>query len=159
MTSRRSQTKAEIPSPNSICPIDISVQILSGKWTIPLLRELSGGPRRPSQIQKALHGISSKTLTQRLRQLGRWGLISRTTISQKPLHAIYELTELGQGIVELMVELRKFGQVWLEHTGAPTYRENATACADCPEHGLELNCPAVADLSATADPEPVRNRL
>jgi DNA-binding HxlR family transcriptional regulator len=62
------------------CPIEFVVDLLSNKWSILVLRELFGGDRRTYELLTALPGISTKTLTQRLRELEAQGLVERRRI-------------------------------------------------------------------------------
>lgn len=80
--------------PGSIEPI---LEILGSKWTLLLLHQLcGGGTRRFGELRRALHPISPKTLTDRLRLLEERGIISRTIYSEVPLHVEYQLTERGK---------------------------------------------------------------
>jgi len=54
---------------NSNCPVKRTAEIIDGKWTTQVVRELLGGKKRYSQIQRALGSISPKVLTSRLRLL------------------------------------------------------------------------------------------
>ncbi len=70
------------------------------KWTVLVVRQLSDGPRRFSEIQRALGSISQKMLTTTLRGLERDGLISRTVFPTIPPRVEYELTSLGRDLLK-----------------------------------------------------------
>ena len=99
---------------NSQCPIEFTLDILGGKWSIPILRELFGGTRRPHQLLEALPGISSKTLMVRLRDLEHHGLVERRIFAEVPLHVEYSITEKGQQIQPVLTALYRVGLQWLQ---------------------------------------------
>ena len=65
------------------------------KWTVLVVRQLGSGPRRFSEIRRALGSISQKMLTTTLRGLERDGFINRTVFPTVPPRVDYELTPLG----------------------------------------------------------------
>lgn len=96
------------------CPIQFTLDIIGSKWSILILRELFAGERRTHQFLDALPGISSKTLTMRLRELEAYGLITRKIYPEIPPHVEYSLTEKGREIQPVMASLYHLGQHWLE---------------------------------------------
>ena len=96
------------------CPIQFVLELIGHKWSIPILRQLVLGTRRPGELMDALPGISSKTLTQRLRQLERHGLVNRHVYAEVPPHVDYSLTEKGQQVRPVLQSLAKLGQHWLQ---------------------------------------------
>jgi DNA-binding HxlR family transcriptional regulator len=68
---------------------------LASKWGSLVLRALSRGQRRYSEIRWAIEGISEKMLAQTLRDLESDGLILRTSYPVVPPHVVYSLTPLG----------------------------------------------------------------
>lgn len=76
--------------------IESILEILEGKWTLLLLRDLFNGLTRFGELRRSLHPISPKTLTDRLRLLEERGIVTRTIYSEVPLHVEYRLTERGQ---------------------------------------------------------------
>ncbi len=77
------------------CPVKLAADILSGKWTTLIIRELLAGTRRYSQLQYALLGISPKILASRLRMLEAHGLVTRKVYPTIPPKTEYTLTKLG----------------------------------------------------------------
>ena len=96
------------------CPADLAVQFMSSKWTIQIVKELLDGPKRPCQLYKAMPGISSKVLNQRLKYLRSIGIISQHKQEGKTLFTQYRLTELGSKFEAALLELEKFGERILE---------------------------------------------
>lgn len=96
------------------CPIQLVVDVLDNKWSILVLRELFSGHRRTHELLSALPGISTKTLTQRLRELEAQGLVERRVFAEIPPHVEYSLTLKGQQIQPVMAALHQVGSQWLE---------------------------------------------
>lgn len=133
--------------PPTKCPIDLTVQILSNKWTISIIRELMTGPKRPSDLERRLKGISAKTLSERLHDLQSWALVVRQSHPEVPPRVEYSLTDLGKQLSTPLEALKEFGCLWQRTTNAETYSE--AICGKCPD-GMpsEEHCPAAEDLSA-----------
>jgi DNA-binding HxlR family transcriptional regulator len=96
------------------CPIQSVVDLLDSKWSILILRELFGGDRRTCELLAALPGISTKTLTQRLRELEAYGLVDRRIYGEIPPRVEYSLTPKGYQIKPVMVALYEVGTQWLD---------------------------------------------
>ncbi|WP_372357096.1 winged helix-turn-helix transcriptional regulator [Xanthomonas sp. NCPPB 3443] len=75
------------------------------KWSILIIMFLAGGPRRFTEIKRAINGISQRMLTLCLRGLERDGLIKRTVHAVMPPHVEYELTPLGRSLTEPVIAL------------------------------------------------------
>lgn len=75
------------------------------KWSILIIMFLASGPRRFTEIKRAINGISQRMLTLCLRGLERDGLIKRTVIAVMPPHVEYELTPLGRSLTEPVIAL------------------------------------------------------
>ena len=96
-----------------VCPVQFVVDILGNKWSVLLLRELLGGDRRTNELLKALPGISTKTLTLRLRELEKHQLVERRVFAEVPPHVEYALTEKGQQIRPILAAMHQVGTHWL----------------------------------------------
>lgn len=97
----------------STCPIQFVVDILGSKWSVLILRELWERDRRTNELLKALSGISSKTLTVRLRSLEEHGLVTRRTYAEIPPRVEYAITDKGKELQPVMMALHQVGQRWL----------------------------------------------
>lgn len=75
------------------------------KWSVLIITLLAGGPRRFTEIKRAINGISQRMLTLCLRGLERDGLIKRTVYAVMPPHVEYELTPLGRSLTEPVIAL------------------------------------------------------
>ena len=98
---------------NSICPVARTAEIISGKWTLLIIRDLASGVKRFNQLERSLRGISPKTLSERLRSLEEGGIIFRRTFAEVPPRVEYSLTEKGRDLVDLIESMRNYGERWL----------------------------------------------
>ncbi len=71
---------------------------IGDKWTVLVVMMLADGPRRFSELKRAIGGVSQRMLTLTLRGLERDGLVTRTITPTIPPRVDYELTELGQSL-------------------------------------------------------------
>lgn len=92
------------------CPIAVCAEIIEGKWTTLIFRELYNGKRRYSHLQRALIGISPRMLALRLRFLEEKGLLTRSVYPTIPPSTEYELSETGVKIKSLLEAMAVFGQ-------------------------------------------------
>ena len=81
------------------CPVYRTAEILDGKWTILIFRDLLAGPVRFNELKKSIGAISPKTLSDRLKLLEELGLITRSVYAEVPPRVEYELTELGRDLL------------------------------------------------------------
>ena len=84
------------------CGVARFLVLLNGPWATLIVRELLHGPRRFTQLRGALPGISPHTLTSRLRQFERHGIVTRTMYAEIPPRVEYELTALGEGLRDVL---------------------------------------------------------
>lgn len=96
-----------------ICPVARTAEIISGKWTLLIIRDLTTGTKRFSELERSLDGISPKTLSERLSALEREGILSRCAYAEVPPKVEYSLTEKGQALASLIETMRSYGNRWL----------------------------------------------
>jgi DNA-binding HxlR family transcriptional regulator len=87
--------------------VSVILSRIGDKWTVLVVRHLGNGPKRFSEIKRAVGSISQKMLTTTLRGLERDGFISRTVFPTIPPRVDYELTPLG---CELLVPVGALGE-------------------------------------------------
>ena len=97
----------------TVCPIARTAEIISGKCTLLIIRDLASGVKRFNQLERSLHGISPKTLSERLRSLEEEGIILRKTFAEVPPRVEYTLTEKGRDLVDVIESMRSYGKRWL----------------------------------------------
>jgi DNA-binding HxlR family transcriptional regulator len=82
------------------CPTRKVLDFIGDKWTTLIILLLEHGAKRYSELLRNIEGISHKMLSQTLRDLERDGLITRTVYPEVPPRVEYELTSLGQTLIE-----------------------------------------------------------
>ena len=96
------------------CPVCRTADIVCAKWTLLIVRDLSEGRSRFCELERALSGISPRTLSLRLRDLEQEGVVDRQTFSEVPPRVEYALTEKGRALLPLIEDMRSFGEQWLD---------------------------------------------
>ncbi len=117
---------------DSTCPVCACAEIISGKWTLLVIRDLADGSRRFCELERSLEGISPRTLSLRLRSLEEQGVVERHTYPEVPPRVEYALTDKGRDLAPLIEDMREYGRRWL--------------CID------DEGSAAVVDASADAEP-------
>ena len=100
------------------CPVCRTADIVCGKWTLLLVRELAEGCSRFCELERSLTGISPRTLSLRLRALEEEGIVARSTFPAVPPRVEYALTEKGRALVPIIDSMRTYGTEWLGGTCA-----------------------------------------
>ena len=96
------------------CPVCRTADIVCGKWTLLVIRDLAEGRSRFCELERSLQGISPRTLSLRLRALEEEGIVERQTYPEVPPRVEYALTEKGSALVPLIESMRTYGMQWLE---------------------------------------------
>jgi len=113
------------------CPVCRTAEIVCGKWTLLLIRDLSEGRSRFCELERSLQGISPRTLSLRLRALEEEGIVERDTFPEVPPRVEYQLTEKGGALLPIIDGMRVYGDRWL-----------AADCADLGSSGLPVGAAA-----------------
>jgi DNA-binding HxlR family transcriptional regulator len=98
---------------NSTCPVCRTAEVVCGKWTLLLIRDLADGSSRFCELERSLEGISPRTLSLRLRALEEEGIVERHTYPEVPPRVEYALTRKGEALVPLIDDMRTYGTRWL----------------------------------------------
>jgi DNA-binding HxlR family transcriptional regulator len=102
---------------NQNCPIARGLDMLGERWTLLILRELIGGPRRYGDLRAELPGIATNLLADRLRELEEAGLVDRTELPPPVARTVYTLSEAGWRKVPPVIQaIATFGLELLEPT-------------------------------------------
>jgi DNA-binding HxlR family transcriptional regulator len=91
----------------------MTAQIVCGKWTLLLVRDLAAGTSRFCELERSLAGISPRTLSLRLRALEEEGIVERQTFPEVPPRVEYALTEKGRALLPIVDDMRAYGEHWL----------------------------------------------
>ncbi len=104
---------------NSTCPVCRTAEIVCGKWTLLLIRDLANGSSRFCELERSLEGISPRTLSLRLRALEEEGVVERHTFPEVPPRVEYALTAKGEALIPLVDDMRTYGKRWLADEAEP----------------------------------------
>lgn len=91
------------------CPVQATINVISGKWKVQILWLLSFGPLRFAELRKTLGKISEKVLTDQLRQLEFNRIVHREVSDSVPPAVTYSLSVEGEKLVPMMSSLCDWG--------------------------------------------------
>src|SRR5204862_5283561 len=111
------KVKAEM-AVDGTCPVCRTAEIVCGKWTLLLVRDLAAGVSRFCELERSLAGISPRTLSLRLRALEDEGIVERQTFPEVPPRVEYALTEKGSALLPIINDMRAYREQWLAREGA-----------------------------------------
>ncbi|MFC3884610.1 winged helix-turn-helix transcriptional regulator [Bacillus songklensis] len=94
------------------CSIEKELNIIGGKWSFFVLRELLEGTKRFGELKKAIPKISPKALTDTLRQLEDNEIVTRTVYAPVPVKVEYSLTEKGRAFHKILKEMKRWEAQW-----------------------------------------------
>ena len=91
-----------------------AMEIIGNKWTALILRDLASGAKRFSELEKSVGDINPRTLSQRLDDLARHGIISKETFAEVPPRCEYTLTSKGQDLIPVLRQMAKWGNKYYD---------------------------------------------
>ena len=94
------------------CPVEVSMDVLAGKWTVVVLAHLKDEVLRFSELRRRIPDITDKMLTQRLRSLEDDGIVERRVLGDTPPHVEYRLTQEGESLRPVLQALYDWGELW-----------------------------------------------
>lgn len=97
-----------------ICPFATTQKVLTGKWCIVILYQLSTGTKRFNQLQRLLPGITQTILMKQLRQLEKDKLVIRTVYAEVPPRVEYSLSELGESFKSVLDTIETWGLQYIK---------------------------------------------
>lgn len=100
------------------CPIRFSLDLLAGKWRLPVICSLmEARTLRWGQLKRRLGGVTNTMLAGALADLQAAGLVSRTQYNEMPLRVEYALTEIGHSLAPILRRLGEWGLTALTQNG------------------------------------------
>ena len=93
----------------ALIPVRDALDILNGKWKLPIIIALSFGNRRFSELARQIPGITDKMLSKELRELEMNELVKRTVYDSVPVVVEYSMTAYGKTLEKLIEELQAWG--------------------------------------------------
>jgi DNA-binding HxlR family transcriptional regulator len=111
MTAEEKKVCGNLPE-HVECSIEKALDVLGGKWTFLIIRDLFDGTKRFGELRKSLCGVSPKTLADRLKELEQKGILVRTSYPTIPPTVTYELTEKGHSLKPIIKAMKLWGAQW-----------------------------------------------
>ena len=93
------------------CALDVTMDLVGGKWKAIVLWYLRKDKQRFSELRKQIPGITEKMLSLQLRQLEKDGFVSRMVHAEVPPRVEYALTPHGKTLLPLLEEIAKWGRM------------------------------------------------
>ena len=90
------------------CPVEVAMKILGKKWTIHILRDMFRGITKFSDFLQLNPKMSTRILSQRLKELQEDDMIIRIVLDQTPIHIEYHLTDKGIAFQDTIIALSRF---------------------------------------------------
>ena len=103
-----------IVSPDYKCPVELTIEILDGKWKPLILFYLLEKTRRFGELERLLPQVTRRMLTQHLREMEQDGIVHREVYQQVPPKVEYSLTELGRTLEPILLMMLKWGEEYLQ---------------------------------------------
>ena len=98
-------------------PMDVTLDVIGGKWKALLVYRLLNGPLRFSELKRLVPDITEKMLTQQLRDLERVGVLTRTVFAEVPPRVEYCVTEHGATLQPVLAAMCEWGRSHWQQQG------------------------------------------
>lgn len=109
--------------------------VVGCKWSVSVLLAIGAGITRPGALERHIEGISTKVLSERLRKLTHYGLLSKQVHAEVPPRTDYALTANGQKLVGILQQIKELdAKMYPLERGAPA-EANSRSGADDRELG------------------------
>ena len=110
------------------CPVETTLNIISGKWKGIILYRLLCGRKRFGELKKIMSAISFRTLTMQLRQLEKDGIVERTVYPEVPPRVEYSLTALGESMRPIIKAIYDWGAAYQHLDFNPSVLDHQGSC-------------------------------
>lgn len=94
------------------CPLEAALDVIGGKWKVPILYHLQGGTLRFNELRRFMPKVTQRMLTKQLRELEADQIILRTVYAEVPPKVEYSITEFGMTLAPSLKVLQEWG---IEH--------------------------------------------
>lgn len=109
ITKNRVPVKSVSACSEFVIPIRDTIDIISGKWKLPILGALLFGKKRFKELEREIPKITARMLSKELRDLEINQLVTRTVYDTKPVTVEYEMTPYGRSLDKVLEELKDWG--------------------------------------------------
>lgn len=91
------------------CPVETNLMLISDRWKVLIIRDLSEGTKRFGELKKSIGNVSQKVLTSNLRSMEESGLLTRKVYAEVPPRVEYTLTDTGYSLKPVLDAMLKWG--------------------------------------------------
>src|SRR5919204_6019261 len=91
------------------CGVARALDLVGERWALLVVRDLLLGPKRFTDLRRGLPGIGTNVLAARLKELERAGVVRRSTLPPPAASSVYELTDYGRELEEILLALGRWG--------------------------------------------------
>ncbi len=107
--SHAPEDAAACEATNFLCPVDVTLSVIGGKWKLLIYDQLHRGVTRFGQLKRAIPRITQTMLTQQLRELEQDGIVTRTIYAEIPPRVEYALTDFGRTLECVIAVMCQWG--------------------------------------------------
>src|SRR5438876_3233632 len=94
---------------DQFCGIARALDLVGERWALLIVRDLILGPKRFTDLKRGLPGVGTNILAARLKELERGGVVRRRTLPPPAASTVYELTDYGRGLEEILLAFGRWG--------------------------------------------------
>lgn len=94
------------------CPVETTLRVIGGRWKVLVIHRLLEGPRRFGELNRALAGVSARTLAKQLRELEADGVVDRAVLRAVPPMVEYSLTAEGRKLTPILMAMHEWGEAY-----------------------------------------------
>ncbi|NJO52305.1 MAG: helix-turn-helix transcriptional regulator [Leptolyngbyaceae cyanobacterium RM2_2_4] len=102
-----------MPHKQYMCPVEALVDVVGGKWKMPILTLLFQGTKRYGELRQHLPGVTERVLTMQLRELEQSGIVHRKVYAEVPPKVEYSLTDLGLSLEPVLQVMLSWSEKYL----------------------------------------------
>jgi DNA-binding HxlR family transcriptional regulator len=102
-----------MPHKPYMCPVEALVDVVGGKWKLPILTLLFQGTKRYGELRQQLPGVTERVLTMQLRELEQSGVVQRKVYAEVPPKVEYSLTDLGLSLEPVLQVMLSWSEKYL----------------------------------------------
>jgi DNA-binding HxlR family transcriptional regulator len=100
---------------NKLCPLERAINTISGKWKMPIVRQIGDGKKRPSEFLRGIANVDRRVLNQQLKEMENDGILTKQIFNELPPRVEYSLTEIGESLVAILWSLNEWGNHLIEN--------------------------------------------
>lgn len=101
----------------AVCPVEVTLSIVGGKWKPLIVWYLLSGTKRFSELRRLIPGATQQMLTMQLRELEQAGVLHRQVYAQVPPKVEYSLTEQGRSLEPVLYQMAVWGEWYCNQNG------------------------------------------